>query len=76
MTAINKRKLITLAIGAMMMASRKKKPIKQKQIRRFWTRGIFKDRELHSEYYTLYQELRERDREFNIFFAYISIKRK
>ena len=74
MAAINKRKLLTLAIGAM-MASRKKKPIKQKRIRRFWTRGIFKDRKLYSEYYTLYQELRERDREFHYRYVRMSKER-
>ena len=47
-----------------MVANRKKKTMKKKQVRRFWRREIFKDREKHSEYYNLYRELRETDREF------------
>ena len=45
--------------------AQRKQLIKKKQIKRFWRRGIFRDRKLHSEYYTLYQTLRESDREFH-----------
>ena len=39
--------------------------VKKKQVRRFWRRGIFKNRKLHSEYYNVCQTLRDSDREFH-----------
>ena len=68
-----KRVLLLAAIGVM-IASRKKHITKKKQVKRFWRRGIFKDRKLHSEYYTLYQVLRETDREFH--FRYVRMSKE
>ena len=56
------RILLYAAIGVM-ISRRRKELYKKKQKRRFWRRGIFRDRKLHSEYYTLYESLRESDRE-------------
>ena len=69
-----KRALLLAAIGVM-VASRRKQTIKKKQIKRFWRRSIFRDRKLHSEYYTLYQQLRETDREFHYRYVRMSKER-
>ena len=44
-------------------------------MKRFWRRGIFRDRKLHNEYYTLYQSLRESDREFHYRYVRMSKER-
>ena len=49
--------------------------VKTKQVKRFWRRGIFKDRKLHSEYYNLYQSLRDLDREFHYRYLRMSKER-
>ena len=58
-------KLLIFTSISVMRLRREKKIYKKKQIRRFCRRTIFKDRKLHSEYFHLYQTLREKDREFH-----------
>ena len=57
-----------------MISSRRKQLIIKKQVKRFWRRGIFKDREVHSEYYKLYQSLRDSDREF--YYRYLRMSKE
>ena len=64
MAAFNKKIILHAAIGVM-ISNRQKQLIKKKQVKRFWRRGIFRDRKLYSEYYTLYQQLRNSDRELH-----------
>ena len=59
------KRIILLAAIGVLASNRSRQLIKKKQIKRFWRRGIFRDRKLHSEYYTLYQNLRDNDREFH-----------
>ena len=47
---------------------------KQKQRRRFWQREIFRDRKLYSDYYTVYQKLRQQDREYH--YKYLRMTKK
>ena len=70
---VNARILLVATI-ATMVCNRKKMMVKKKQVKRFWRRGIFTDRKLYSEYYTLYKELRENDREFH--FRYIRMSKE
>ena len=58
-----------------MVANRKKKTMKKKQVRRFWRRENFKDHEKHREYYHLYRELRKTDREFHYRYLRMSKER-
>ena len=67
------RVLLFAAIGVMTIR-RNKQLYKRKQVRRFWRRGIFSERELHSEYFHLYQTLRDDDREFH--FNYIRMSKE
>ncbi len=69
-----KRALLLAEIGVM-VASQRKQTIKKKQLKRFWRRSIFRHRKLHSEYYTLYQQLRETDREFHYRYVRMSKER-
>ena len=62
------RILLYAAIGVC-ISNRRKKLLKKKQIKRFWRRSIFRDRKLHSEYFTLFQTLRNSDREW--FYRYV-----
>ena len=68
------RIILYVAIGVM-IANRRKQLLKKKQIKRFWRRGIFRDRKIHSEYYTLYQSLRDSDREFHYRYVRMSKER-
>ena len=76
LSKINSHAIIILyaAIGVMIV-NRRKRLIKKKQIKRFWRRGIFRDRKIHSEYYTLYQTLRESDTEFHYRYLRMSKQR-
>ena len=74
MAAFNKRIILYAAI-AVLISNRRKSLFKKKQIKRFWRRGIFRDRKLHSEYYTLYQNLRDEDREFHYRYVRMSKER-
>ena len=56
------------------MTNRKKQLVKRKQVRRFWRRGIFRDRKLHSDFYNVYQKLRAEDREFH--FKYVRMPKE
>ena len=48
---LNSRAQILIGAAIVVMNQRRKKQIyKKKQLRRFWRRGIFKERELYSEY--------------------------
>ena len=53
----------------------RKQIYKKKQVKRFWRRSIFHDRKLYSEYYTLYLELRNGDREFHYRYLRMSKER-
>ena len=68
------RIILYAAIGVMIY-NRRKQLIKKKQRKRYWRRGIFRDRKLYSEYYTLYQSLRESDREFHYRYLRMSKER-
>ena len=71
----SRKRVLFYAAIALMIANRKKQKVKKKQIRRFWRRGIFKKREKYSEYFTLYQELRNTDREFHYRYLRMSKER-
>ena len=58
-----------------MIANRQKQLVKKKQVKRFWRRGMFKDRKLHSEYYNLYQSLRDSNRKFHYRYLRMSKER-
>ena len=62
------------AIGVMIY-NRRKQLIKKKQRKRYWRRGIFRDRKLYIEYCTLYQSLRDSDREFHYCYLRVSKER-
>ena len=66
--------ILYAAIGVM-MTTRKKQLVKQKQIKRFWRRGIIRDLKLHSEYYNVSQNLRDSDREFHYRYVRMSKER-
>ena len=61
----NIQKVVLCTAISIFIENRRRRLFKRKQIKRFWTRGIFRNRKLHSEYYTLYLDLRENDREFH-----------
>ena len=69
------RIILYAAIGVMMSKRKKQLLVKEKQIKRFWRRGIFKNRKLHSEYYNIYQNLRESDREWHYRYVRMSKER-
>ena len=60
---------------ALMMERRRRMLVKKKQVKRFWRRGIFRDRKIQSEYYNLYQTLRDTDREFHYRYLRMSKER-
>ena len=66
------RRIMLYAEIVVMIANRGRQLVKRKQLKRFWRRGIFRDRKLYSEYYTLYQSLRDSDREFYYRYARMS----
>ena len=68
-------RIILYGVIGVMIANRQKQLVKKKQVKRFWRRGIFKDRRLHSEYYNLYQSLRDSDREFHYRYVRMSKER-
>ena len=68
------RILLYGAIGVL-IARRRKQLYRKKQLKRFWRRGIFYERKLHSEYYHLCQTLRESDREFHYRYVRMSKER-
>ena len=74
MAAFNKKFILYAAIGVM-GSNRQKQLFKKKQVKRFWRRGIFRDRKLYSEYYTLYQQLRNSDRELHYRYLRMSKER-
>jgi len=55
-------RMVLYGILGAMIVNRQRKIVKKKQVKRFWRRSIFRDRKVHSEYYTLYQSLRDSDR--------------
>ena len=69
------RAILWAAIGLMAM-KRKKKQAKKRAKCKFWVRKIFKEdqRLKYSEYYHLYQTLREVDREFH--FCYVRMSKE
>lgn len=67
------RTILYTVIGVM-AANRTRQLYKKKQIKRFWRRGIFRDRKLHSEFYTMYQNLRDTDREYH--FKYVRMSKE
>ena len=73
MVAFSARILIGAAI-VVMNQRRKKQLYKKKQLRTFWRRGIFRERILYSEYFHLYQRLRDTDREFH--YQYIRMSKE
>ena len=68
------RIMLYAAIGYL-ISNRRRQMMKKKQRKRFWRRGIFRDRKLYSEYYTLYQSLRDTDREFHYRYVRMSKER-
>ena len=70
----NIQRVVLYASIAICIDRRRKKLFKKKQIKRFWTRRIFRDRRLHSEYFTLYKNLRDSDREFH--FKYVRMSKE
>ena len=68
-------KIIFATAVSVMMLQRKKQLVKKKEIKRFWQRGIFRDRKIHSEYFHLYQTLRDTDREFHYRYLRMSKER-
>lgn len=71
----NVQKVVLCTVISMLIERRRRKIFKRKQMKRFWTRGIFRDRKLHSEYYNLYLDLRENDREFHYRYLRMSKER-
>ena len=67
-------RLILISAIGVMMTNRSKRLVKKKQVKRFWRRSIFRDRKLHSEYFNIYQQLREDDREMH--FKYIRMSKE
>ena len=68
-------RMVLYGILGVMLVNRQRKFVKKKQVKRFWRRGIFNDRKLHSEYYNLYQSLRDSDREFHYRYVRMSKER-
>ena len=74
-SVLNSRAQILIGAAIVIMNQRRKTQIyKKKQLRRFWRRGIFKERELYSECFHLYQRLRDKDRVFH--YQYISMSKE
>ena len=72
---LNSRARILIGAAIVVMNQRRKKQLyKKKQLRRFWRRGIFRERILYSEYFHLYQRLRDTDREFH--YQYIRMSKE
>jgi hypothetical protein len=72
---LNSRARIVISATIVVMNIRRKRQIyKKKQLRRFWRRGVFKQRELHSEYFHLYQTMRDIDREYH--YQYIRMSKE
>ena len=69
------QRIVFLTAISVFIDQRKKRTFKKKQIKRFWRRSIFRDRKLHSEYYTLYLDLRNNDREFHYRYLRMSKER-
>ena len=69
------QRIVFLTAISVFIDQRKKRTFKKKQIKRFWRRSIFRDRKLHSEYYTLYLNLRNNDREFHYRYLRMSKER-
>ena len=67
------RVLLYAAIG-IMAVQRNRQIYKKKQLQRFWRKGMFSQREMHSEYFHLYQTFRDDDREFH--FNYIRMSKE
>ena len=57
----SREKILLYAAIGILVYNRRKNIFKKKQIKRFWRRSIFRDRRLYSEYYTIYQDLRDTD---------------
>ena len=70
----SRSRIILLAVIGVMAARRSKQFVKGKQIKRFWRRSIFRDRKLYSEYFNVYQNLRDKDREFH--FKYVRMSKE
>ena len=66
--------MILLAVIGLMAARRSKQFAKGKQIKTSWRRSIFRDRKLYSEYFNVYQNLRDKDREFH--FKYVRMSKE
>ena len=76
--AVSKRTqliIILATVGVILSNNRRKLLTRKKQVKRFWRRAIFQGRKLHSQYYTLYQNLRENDREFHYRYLRMSKER-
>ena len=69
------QKVVLCAAISVLIDNRRRRLYKLKQVKRFWRRSIFQDRRLHSEYYHLYLELRENDREFHYRYLRMSNER-
>ena len=69
-----RNRVLLFAAIAVLRVRRRRKLYKRKQLKRFWRRGIFRQRELHSEYFHLYQTLRDNDREFH--YRYIRMSKE
>ena len=69
------QRIVIFTATSVLIDQRKKHIFKKKQIKRFWRKSIFQDRKLHSEYYTLYLNLRNNDREFHYRYLRMSKER-
>ena len=59
LSKLNRRTLLLLCAAVTLLRNRRQKSVlKKKQQKRFWKRSIFQRRGFHSEYFTLFQELR------------------
>ena len=78
MTAFSKlnphNQILLYAAIAVLSIRRRGQIYKRKQLKRFGRRGIFRERELHSEYFHLYQTLRDSDHE--VHFRYIRMSKE
>ena len=70
----SRSRIILVAVIGVMGARISKQFVKGKQIKRFWRRSIFRDRKLYSEYFNVYQNLRDKDREFH--FKYVRMSKE
>ena len=69
------QRIVLCAAISVLIDNRRRQLFKKKQVKRFWRRSIFRDRKLHSQYYTLYKNLRENDREFHYRYLRMSKER-